>query len=82
MLFRSEYSREPEPDVEQWEPMKQRRNRIGFQGIEGDWQYWWLRDVVSAANFALVSYGGAASNVDASNASGVRPAFKIKIFNL
>ena len=78
----NEYSREPEPDVEQWEPMKQRRNRIGFQGIEGDWQYWWLRDVVSAADFALVDGDGYALHYDASHAYGVRPAFKIKIFNL
>lgn len=38
---------------------------------------WWLRDVVTASNFALVnSYGCAVCN-DASNSRGVRPAFCI-----
>lgn len=37
----------------------------------------WLRDVVSAANFAYVSYNGIASYHNASNALGVRPAFSI-----
>ena len=64
-------------DTVQWEPMKERRNRIAFQGIEGDWQYWWLRDVVSSAYFAIVSDAGYANDYDASNARGIRPAFKI-----
>lgn len=38
----------------------------------------WLRDVVSAANFADVSAGGYASSGNASGAFGVRPAFSIK----
>ena len=40
---------------------------------------WWLRDVVSASNFALVSPGGYASCGGASGTSvGVRPACGIK----
>lgn len=73
---RNEYGHD-DTDTRQWEPMKERRNRIAFQGIEGDWQYWWLRDVVSSAYFALVSYNGDAANSDASNALGICPAFKI-----
>lgn len=38
----------------------------------------WLRDVVSAARFALVSYAGFANYSGASAALGVRPAFSIK----
>ena len=38
----------------------------------------WLRDVVSAANFALVGRNGEANYYSASNASGVRPVFSIK----
>lgn len=38
---------------------------------------WWLRDVVSAAYFALVGYGGNANYTNAGNAGGVRPAFSI-----
>ena len=38
---------------------------------------WWLRDVVSAACFALVSADGPAGYASASSALGVRPAFAI-----
>lgn len=38
----------------------------------------WLRDVVSAANFANVNATGTANYYYASDASGVRPAFSIK----
>ena len=41
--------------------------------------YWWLRDVVSASDFALVNYYGYARYYSASHANvGVRPAFAIK----
>ena len=70
---------EPE-DVEQWEPMKDRRNRIAFQGSKtGTWEWYWLQNKVdgSAALFALVDYSGNAYCSYASSAYGVRPAFKI-----
>lgn len=38
---------------------------------------WWLRDVISASNFALVSNGGIADYYSASTSLGVRPAFCI-----
>ena len=38
---------------------------------------WWLRDVVSAAAFASVSYNGACNYYGASYSLGVRPAFGI-----
>lgn len=41
-------------------------------------QWFWLRDVVSAANFAYVNNNGLANYSNASNALGVRPAFSIK----
>ena len=42
-------------------------------------RYWyWLRDVVSASNFAVVSAGGYAGGNGASLSGGVRPAFLIK----
>ena len=42
-------------------------------------RYWyWLRDVVSASNFALVHGYGYANLSSASNSRGVRPAFLIK----
>lgn len=40
-------------------------------------QWFWLRDVVSAAGFAYVSSDGDASSHSASGATGVRPAFSI-----
>jgi len=40
-------------------------------------QTFWLRDVVSAAHFAIVSSRGNADYGSASSASGVRPAFSI-----
>jgi hypothetical protein len=38
---------------------------------------WWLRDVITAAGFALVAYDGNACYTDASISLGVRPAFCI-----
>jgi hypothetical protein len=39
---------------------------------------WWLRDVVSSANFANVNNNGNANNNNASNANGVRPISRIQ----
>ena len=41
-------------------------------------QTFWLRDVVSAAGFALVEAAGRAYYANASDVNGVRPAFSIK----
>lgn len=38
---------------------------------------WWLRDVITASNFADVNVNGGADYNNASNSSGVRPAFCI-----
>lgn len=38
---------------------------------------WWLRDVITASNFALVNNNGSAHSDNASNSYGVRPAFCI-----
>lgn len=38
---------------------------------------WWLRDVITASNFAFVDFNGDAGYGDASNSYGVRPAFCI-----
>ena len=72
---------EKEPDsVEQFEPMKFRRNRIAFQGHNGGWEWYWLQNKKkgSAAYFARVYDGGLAGYYGASTSLGVRPAFKIK----
>ena len=38
---------------------------------------WWLRDVITASNFACVDFSGSAYYYGASNSLGVRPAFCI-----
>lgn len=40
---------------------------------------WWLRDVITAARFAYVDYGGGAGYYSASDSLGVRPAFCIGV---
>ena len=76
------YGEEEDTDVvEQWKPMKKRKNRIAFQGNGTDaWEWYWLQNKVrnSAADFALVFGGGAAACGTASASLGVRPAFKIR----
>ena len=41
-------------------------------------QWYWLRDVVNATDFARVIYGGHPSCNNAGTSDGVRPAFGIK----
>lgn len=76
----NDYGKAEPDDVQQWEPMKQRKNRIAFQGKGTDrWEWYWLQNAHKryAAFFALVGYSGLAPSDLASSASGVRPAFKI-----
>ena len=66
--------------VSQWKPMKQRKNRIASQGLNGGWEWYWLQNRVqnSAAGFANVYSNGGADCAGASYAGGVRPVVKIK----
>lgn len=76
----NDYGKAEPDDVQQWEPMKKRKNRIAFQGKGTDrWEWYWLQNAHKryAANFANVNDYGYATYTNASNASGVRPAFKI-----
>lgn len=76
------YGVEEDDSVEQWEPMKKRKNRIAFQGKGTDtWEWYWLQNKYdgSAAYFAVVGNGGAAGYRHASASRGVRPASKSKI---
>lgn len=68
------------PYVQQWKPMKQRRNRIASQGKNGGWEWYWLQNKCrdSAAIFANVNRDGFASYSDASFSYGVRLVFKLK----
>lgn len=80
-IFGSNPCGEDEPEsVSQWKPMKQRKNRIASQGLNGGWEWYWLQNRVpnSAAGCAFVYSGGGADCTDASGAGGVRPVVKIK----
>ena len=75
-----------EEEYEWLEPMKDRRNRIAFQGKDSsvdDWCWYWLadqlRDVASGTAFAFVYGGGYSSTYNASGTFGVRPAFKLSL---
>lgn len=60
-IFGSNPCGEDEPEsVSQWEPMKQRKNRIASQGLNGGWEWYWLQNRVpnSAACFAPVDGNG------------------------
>lgn len=72
---------EEEPDtVEQFEPMKKRRNRMAFDGLNGETQAYWLQTkrVRSAANFCYVNHYGNAGYYNASFSFGVRPLYRIR----
>ena len=60
--------------------MKQRKNRIASQGLNGGWEWYWLQNRVpnSAAYFADAASGGYCAYDDASGGAGVRPVAKIK----
>ena len=63
--------------AEQWPCMKKRRNRIAFQGNNGDWEWYWLQNKIrdSASDFCTVGSHGHARANSASNSYGVRPVF-------
>ena len=74
------YGEYESPYMAQWKPMKLRRNRMAFEGKNGDPQWYWVRNKVreSATRFSVTNCGGRADIADASGSLGVRPAFKIK----
>lgn len=77
---RNIYGEEETNTVEQFEPMKKRRNRMAFDGLNGETQAYWLQNkrVGSATHFCGVGYAGLASYGGASNSLGVRPLYRIR----
>lgn len=72
---------EEEPDtVEQFEPMKKRRNRWASDGLNGGYQYYWLKNkrVRSATYFCYVDNKGYENTDRASYSLGVRPLYRIR----
>ena len=77
------YAEENEPEtVEQIPAMKQRKNRVASQGLNGEYEWWWLQNRVSAAYFALVATFGNCYFDGASASLGVRPAFQIRVSSI
>lgn len=73
---KNSYGADEGEEIQQWECMKERRNRITFD--KNDFLEWcWLSNEVSAPGFAYVSNGGRADCASASDSYGIRPAFKI-----
>lgn len=77
---RNIYGEEEPNTVEQFEPMKKRRNRMAFDGLNGETQAYWLQNkrVRSATSFCGVSSAGGASHYYASYSFGVRPLYRIR----
>lgn len=75
---KNEYG-EDEWNIEQFEVMKLRKNRIASEGLNGTYQWYWLQNKVkaSALYFALVGHDGLSDYGSASTGRGVRPLFKI-----
>lgn len=69
-------------DVEQWKPMKKRRNRMAFDGSRAEnFQCYWLANERrnSSTDFAYVARGGYAYSSYASHSCGVRSAFILNL---
>lgn len=77
---RNIYGEEEPNTVEQFEPMKKRRNRMAFDGLNGETQAYWLQNkrVRSATSFCHVNSNGNATNYYASYSFGVRPLYRIR----
>ncbi len=77
---RNIYGEEEPNTVEQFEPMKKRRNRMAFDGLNGETQAYWLQNkrVRSATSFCCVDSNGSAYANDASYSLGVRPLYRIR----
>lgn len=77
---RNIYGEEEPNTVEQFEPMKKRRNRMAFDGLNGETQAYWLQNkrVRSATAFCFVYSNGYATYAYASNSFGVRPLYRIR----
>lgn len=73
------YGEDEGDDVQQWEPMKQRRYRIALHGKNGDLECYWLANQTEdyISNFVIVDDGGYVDYMDIFADYGVRPVFKI-----
>lgn len=77
------YGQEERKLTKRWKSMKKKRNRIAFQGKDGNWGCYWLmnRHNGYASHFAIVNGGGDATYGIASYSYGVRPVFVLSYNN-
>lgn len=73
----SHHGYETGADKSQLSLFKHRPDLIVALNDAGSRYWYWLRDVVSSSDFALVATGGGAGHYGAGNSNGVRPAFLI-----
>lgn len=75
----NKYGGKEEENVQQWEPMKLKRNKIALGGLNGPWQWYWLQNanVYSETSFAACYDEGSVGDYGASGSLGVRPVFFI-----
>ena len=66
-------------NIEQWDIMKQTKNRIALLGLTGATTWYWLRNksVQSASDFCVVGNYGDAYSLGASASLGVRPLLNL-----
>ena len=78
-IFGKAYYSEEDERVQQFEPMKERRNRRALQGKNGDRrEFWWLSSVAGTYSFCFVYAGGGLTSYYGAGASfSVRPLFII-----
>lgn len=74
------YGQEESKHAERWKPMRKKRNRIVFQGKDGDWEWYWLMNRCKnySSGFAVVGGDGNAGQSSASTSFGVRPVFCLR----
>lgn len=66
-------------EVKQWPCMKERRNRIAWRGSgTGEFEWYWLRSVSSAASACIFNSTGTTYTYLTSTANGVRPRFLLR----
>lgn len=76
----NEYGETEDESVEQFDPMKLRKNRIALQGHNGTWGWYWLANGQKDFRpcFTYVGSIGDIRYINASVTCGVRLVFKLK----
>lgn len=78
---RNTYGKVESDDVEQWEPMKNCKNRPSFCGLEDRFEWYWCQNSRASHSdyFCIVNSYGSAYRGWASLVGGVRPVFILNL---